>query len=185
MAKLVCNVGGMFSGKSTELQRQGRRHVLAGHRVVFLKPEYDNRYSNDCVVTHLGDKVEAINVLETILIPEVLEADVILIDEIQFFPAMVVVEIKKLLRCNKTIYVSGLDMDSNGNGYITVEGLMTIADQVQKFKAVCEECGQDATFTDKRIKNDLVNELGSKDIYIPLCRNCYYKANPEGGDANV
>ena len=179
LSKLIMNVGGMFSGKSTELQRQGKRHIIAGHKVVFLKPQFDDRYSKDCIVTHLGETVEAVNVTDTILIPEVAEAEVILLDEIQFYNNSVIGEIRQLLREGKIIYASGLDMDFNGNGFNIVMNLMSMADGVQKFKAVCEECGQDATFTDKRVKNGVVNELGSKDLYIPLCRSCYYKANPE------
>ena len=173
--KLVCNVGGMFSGKSTELQRQGQRHLLAGHNVVFLKPSYDNRYSEDRIITHCGQSVEAINVTDTIIIPEVVNAEVILIDEVQFLHYGIVNEIRELLKEGKTIYVSGLDMDSKGNGFLIVEALMTSADTVQKFKAVCEECGSDATFTGKRVDNDKRHELGSKELYIPLCRSCFYK----------
>lgn len=43
-SKLILNVGSMFSGKSTELQRQGERHILAGHNIIFLKPDFDTRY---------------------------------------------------------------------------------------------------------------------------------------------
>lgn len=173
--KLVCNVGGMFSGKTTELQRQGQRHLLAGHKVVFLKPSYDDRYSEDKIVTHCGQSIGAINVTDTIMIPEVIGAEVILIDEVQFLHYGIANEIRELLKEGKTIYVSGLDMDSKGNGFLIVEALMTLADTVQKFKAVCEECGDDATFTGKRIENNQRHELGSMDIYIPLCRSCFYK----------
>lgn len=175
--KLVCNVGGMFSGKTTELLRQGRRHVLAGHKVVYLKPKFDDRYSENEVVTHLGDSVKAINVMETLLCDEVQGADVILIDEAQFLPYQLLNEVRLLLREGKTIYISALDMDAKGNGYLIVEGLMTLADHVYKFKAVCENCGSDATYTGKRVDNGIRDELGSKDLYIPLCRRCYYEKN--------
>ena len=175
--KLVCNVGGMFSGKTTELLRQGRRHVLAGHNVVYLKPKFDDRYAENEVVTHLGDSVQAINVTDTLLCDEVLASDVILVDEAQFLPYCLITDFRLLLMKGKTIYVSALDMDAKGNGYLLVEGLMSLADYVNKFKAVCECCGSDATYTGKRVKNDVRDELGSKDLYIPLCRKCYYKTN--------
>ena len=172
--RLTVNVGGMFSGKSTELQRQGKRHMMAGQDIVFLKPEYDNRYSDDKIVTHDGQCIEAINVTNTITIKEVVNADVILIDEAQFLPYEILNEIRWLLREGKIIYVSGLDMDSTGRGFLVMEGLMTMADYVYKFKAVCEECGADATFTGKRVNNGKRHELGSKELYVPLCRECYY-----------
>ena len=175
--KLTVNVGGMFSGKSTELQRQGKRHMMAGHKVVFLKPAYDNRYSDDKIITHDGQYVEAINVTNTITNKASVDADVILIDEAQFLPYEILNEIRWMLREGKIIYVSGLDMDYTGRGFLIMEGLMTMADHVQKFKAVCEECGDDATFTGKRVNNGTRHELGSKDLYIPLCRKCYYSYN--------
>lgn len=181
MAKLVVNTGGMFSGKSTELQRQGKRHILAGHKVVFLKPKMDDRYSKDCIVTHEGAKVEALNVEKSILEDmRVAEADVILIDEVQFLYFGVVADIEFLLRLGKTIYVSGLDMDFNGTGFSITEILMAKADEVNKFKAVCEKCGKDSTFTAKRTDSKNQIELGSKDLYMPLCRTCFYER--KGGD---
>ena len=86
--KLTVNTGSMYSGKSSELLRQGERHLLAGHKVVFIKPAIDLRYAKDEIVTHTGAKVEAIRVrgIDNIAgMAQVVEADVILIDEVQFF----------------------------------------------------------------------------------------------------
>ena len=187
MAKLVLNVGGMFSGKSTELIKQGQRHLYARQRVVFVKPEMDDRYSTDEIVTHDGKRIKAINYCGWLLVPEVLTADVVLIDEIQFFPIHVFKQIKELLADGKNIYISGLDKDFRGNGFLIVEMLMTEADEINKLKSVCEMCGADAGFTGKRenlfksstveiqVKEETVAqfELGEKDVYIPLCRSCH------------
>lgn len=182
--KLVVNTGGMFGGKSTELQRQGKRHILAGHRVVFLKPKMDDRYSTDAIVTHEGESVKAINIEDSILENRtVIEADVILVDEVQFFNRNIIGDIDLLLRLGKTVYVSGLDMDFAGRGFPIVETLMAMADEVHKFKAVCERCGADGTFTAKRTDNKSLVELGSRETYIPLCRRCYYK--DQGGVCGV
>lgn len=184
MAKLIMNVGGMFSGKSTELQKQGQRHLYAKQNVVFLKPIVDDRYSDDEIVTHDGKGVKAINIEKSIMIPEVLTADVVLIDEIQFFPLSVCKEIQDLLNDGINIYVSGLDMNYRGRGFLVVEELMSIADEVHKLKAVCEMCGEDAGFTGKRKMygpSDSTFKLGEKDIYIPLCRECFCKHLERGG----
>lgn len=173
--RLVVNVGGMFSGKTTELQRQGKRHLLAGHNVVFVKPKMDDRYSEDFIVTHDGARVEAINVEGSLLDDErIMGADVVLIDEVQFLSDCVVNNIECLVRDGKIIYVSGLDMDYNGVEFPVVARLMAKADEVNKFKSVCEKCGQDSTFTAKRKDNGDLIELGSSDLYMPLCRSCYY-----------
>lgn len=178
MSKLVLNVGGMFSGKSTELIKQGQRHIYARQNVVFVKPEMDDRYSKDEIVTHDGKRIKAINYCGWLLLPEVLCADVILIDEIQFFPLDVFIQIKELLDDGKLIYISGLDKDYNGNAFTITERLMVEADVVNKLKAVCERCGEDASFTGKRKMergNDSVIELGEHETYLPLCRDCFNK----------
>lgn len=189
MSILTVNVGGMFSGKSTELQRQGERHVLAGHRIVFIKPDIDNRYSETDVVTHTGQKAKALSVPTHAKLTDFInptEVDVILIDEVQFFTQRIIPSIWYFLSNDVKVYASGLDMDFLSDGFPTTEKLMAMADVVQKFHAVCEECGEDAVITAKRhfhesASSDVV-ELGAKETYIPLCRSCYVDYMTTKGD---
>lgn len=60
--RFTINVGGMFSGKSTELLRQERRNRLAGKRVLSFKPQVDRRYRTDGIVTHDQVQIESISV---------------------------------------------------------------------------------------------------------------------------
>ena len=174
--KLIVNTGSMFSGKSTELLRQGERHLLAGKSVIYLKSAIDNRYQAGKINTHSGKHYDALkmNIEKSILTVEVLSSDVILIDEIQFFKEQAINDIKKLLLMNKIVYVSGLDIDSEGEPWQTTMYLMAIADEVQKFKAVCYHCGADA-YISAKISPDHKEriDVGSYDKYIPLCRDCY------------
>lgn len=174
--KLQVNVGGMFSGKSTELQRQGKRHLIAGHKVLFIKPEMDNRYSESEIMTHDGSKVEAISLKTSGSHAGWLalhEADVYLFDEIQFYDLSIVDDIKYLLSKGKTVYVSGLDMDFTGRAFNTTAQLMALADEVTKFKAVCSICGNDGYVTAKTSGSNVRVELGSQDKYKPVCRPCF------------
>jgi thymidine kinase len=175
--KLTVNVGGMFASKSTALIAQGKRHMLAGHKVVFIKPESDNRYSEDEIVTHDGQRVKAINIKVGVqsMIPVVFDADVILIDEVQFFEMQDVYDIKGLLSMGKVIYASGLDMDYKGEPFQVTMYLMGIAHEVIKYQAVCSDCGADAYVTAKTSGSNNRVELGSKDIYKPVCLTCYSK----------
>lgn len=132
----------MFAEKSTALQRHGKRFMLAGKKVVFLKPSIDNRYSEDFIVTHDGKKVEAINVKITnenkVGIPlDLFEADVVCIDEVQFFPDQMITHIEKLIEQGKIVFVAGLDMDRYGKPFGIVPYLMAKADHVTKHHAVC------------------------------------------------
>lgn len=180
MSRLVVNVGGMFSGKTSELQRQGERHLLAGHTVIFLKPTIDDRYSKSEIVTHIGAKVKAVCVGKGESITDhvdIEKVDAVLIDEVQFFDKGIVWDIWYLLKKGIQVYCSGLDMDFTGDGFETVKELMACADVVQKFHAVCEDCGADAVITAKRTDSTKLVELGSKETYKPVCRKCYLKEN--------
>lgn len=59
---IECITGSMFSGKSEELIRRVRRGLFAKQRVIVFKPSIDDRYSDLEVVSHNGNKVEAVNV---------------------------------------------------------------------------------------------------------------------------
>ena len=183
--RLTVNCGSMYSGKSSELLRQGERHILAGHKVVFIKPVRDLRYAKDEIVTHAGVKVEAVRVrsIDRVdILPQVVGADVVLIDEVQFFDNLLSMQIMELLRKGKTVYVSGLDMDFMGEPFSLTADLMARADVVNKFKAVCAGCGADATYSGKNAKASKKKriELGAKELYIPLCRECFEKQKETG-----
>lgn len=179
--KLVCNVGGMFASKSTALIAQGQRHMLAGHKVVYVKPAMDNRYSDDEIVTHDGKKVRALKVRTDGGILSfhdwltLFNADVILIDEIQFFDLKFVDDLNYFLMKGKVIYTSGLDMDFRGIPFPVTAHLMGMADEVIKYKAVCSNCGNDGYVTVKTSGSNDRLELGSKEKYQPVCRPCFYK----------
>lgn len=185
MPKLVVNVGGMFSGKTTELQRQGERHILAGNKVLFIKPSTDTRYLEECITTHKGNAVKALTVEPLDLynhIEELMNYDVILFDEVQFFQPNLYIIVDLLLNAGITVYASGLDLDFMGRGFETTEKLMSLADEVQKFKAVCESCGADACYTGRRksASSKEIIKIGEKDIYKPLCRKCYKSEKMKG-----
>lgn len=187
--KLELDVGGMFAEKSTNLIRKGNRKIRAGKSVVFLKPLLDNRYSNDAVVTHNGIEHKAINVFfdtfrnyiddisPTSSHPAIVNADVVCIDEVQFFPPVIVKYIEELLYAGKDVYCAGLDMDRFGVPFGQVPYLMAKAEVVTKHNAVCGFCGEDAwvSLGTAELKNkDKVN-VGND--YIPACRSC---ADKEG-----
>lgn len=175
-AGLVVECGSMFSGKSDAIRRKGRRYGYAGIQSVFVKPSFYNVYDEFSVTTHNGDKVSAINMeihSSLLSIPDVMNADVILIDEIQFFKEQIVSDIDTLIEQNKRVYVAGLDLDFKGNAFPITQKLMSMADEVNKHKAVCMGCGEDAYISHKKIQNDKLVELGNENLYEALCRSCY------------
>ena len=168
----------MFSGKTSALIQQGERYLRkkAG-KVLYVKPAIDERYSKSEIVTHSGIKVDATVMPSFGLIYTVGEYDIILIDEVQFFEKTILEDIKALLRKGKIVHVAGLDMDFKGEPFEITTYLMGIADEVNKFRAVCEECGEDATFSYKMKDNGERIDVGGAESYSPRCRKCFNKIN--------
>jgi thymidine kinase len=50
---------------------------------------------------------------------------------------------------------------------------------VQKVHAICVKCGNLANHSHRLSKSKKLVVLGEKDIYEPLCRDCYNKALAE------
>lgn len=184
-AYLEVITGGMFAGKSTELIGKGDRHARAGKKVVYCKPTTDDRHSINAIVTHSGIEVEAVVLDPTfykLYVHEWLtlqEADVVLIDEAQFFESTLLGVVQSLLDQGKTVYVAGLDMDYTGALFNGMANLMAVADTVTKLKAVCKHCGEDA-YQSLRISEETgVTVVGGSETYEPVCRECFIKAEEQ------
>lgn len=178
--EIIC--GPMFSGKSEELIRRLRRAIIAKQRVMTFKHALDNRFSFDCVASHAGDKIDA----QAIDTPErILEfvkkggADVIGIDEVQFFSNSIVYAIDELVNSGKRVIAAGLDLDFKGIPFGPMPTLLTLADEVMKLKAICSICGKDAPFSQRLINGhpakytDPIILIGAQESYQARCRNCY------------
>lgn len=169
--------GSMFSGKTEELIRRLRRAMFAGLRVEIFKPSVDVRYSETKVVSHdeksvLSTPVE--NASSILLLASGVE--VIGIDEAQFFDMGLVGVCTTLADSGSRVIIAGLDMDFAGKPFGPMPALMAVAEYVSKVHAICVRCGNLATYSHRKIKDDKVVVLGEKDIYEPLCRSCYIKA---------
>ncbi|MFM8838235.1 MAG: thymidine kinase [Bacteroidota bacterium] len=170
--------GSMFSGKTEELIRRLRRAELAGLGVLIFKPNYDNRYHSNKVVSHNQNSISCESVKAATDIYAILRnqkniTSVIGIDEAQFFDAGILDVVQELSRQNLKIIIAGLDMDFLGKPFGPMPSLMAIAEDVTKVRAICSDCGNDATFSYRHsgISDTLV--LGAQEHYRPLCRSCF------------
>lgn len=173
---LTVIMGGMFSEKTTELIRRGRRAKRAGHRVLYMKPEVDNRYAEEEIVTHDGIKVDSIVVRKDkpVDLNGIIENyDVICIDEVQFFDDEIIVAANTLIINGKTVIAAGLDMTYSAEPFKTTAILAMFAEEVVKLKAVCSSCGNDAWISYRTTDSEELVELGSDESYKPLCRTCF------------
>ncbi|CAN5147585.1 thymidine kinase [soil metagenome] len=178
--EVIC--GPMFSGKSEELIRRLRRAKIAQQSVIIFKPQIDNRYGLEYVVSHDGNKLDAkplTNVEDIIAITADHNATVIGLDETQFFASEIVSVICRLINDNKRVIVAGLDRDFRGAPFGCMPLLLAIADKVTKLQAICTQCGHDAHFTQRLVNgnparfDDPIIMLGAQEAYQARCRGCY------------
>jgi thymidine kinase len=166
--------GSMFSGKTEELIRRLRRSQFAGLRVVIFKPALDKRYSETRVVSHDERSIVSTPVDHASAILLLAgDADVIAIDEAQFFDNSLVEVCNQLANSGIRIIVAGLDMDFMGKPFGPMPGLLAIAEHVTKVHAICMRCGNLAQYSFRKNDDPKVVLLGEKNLYEPLCRSCY------------
>lgn len=170
--EVVC--GSMFSGKTEELIRRLRRARIARQRVEIFKPALDNRYSEDEVVSHDENAIPStpVHTASQILLLEG-DADVIGIDEGQFFDLDLVDVCQRLARSGKRVIVAGLDQDYLGRPFEPMPQLMAVAEYVTKLHAVCMVCGAPANHSQRLVAGEGRVLLGAKDTYEPRCRRCF------------
>jgi len=140
--------GSMFSGKTEELIRRLRRAQYAGLKVVIFKPAIDKRYSETKVVSHDERSIVSTPVEHASAILLLAgDADVVAVDEAQFFDASVIEVCSQLADAGTRVIVAGLDMDFMGNPFGPMPGIMAIAEFVTKVHAICMRCGNLAQYS--------------------------------------
>ncbi len=170
--EVIC--GSMFSGKTEELIRRVRRAQIARQRVEIFKPVIDKRYSETEIVSHSEQKLPSIIVKNAPQIISLsLEAQVVGIDEAQFFGRGLVKVVKTLANMGKRVIVAGLDTDYRGEPFHPIPDLLAMAEDITKTHAICVICGNPANFTQRLTKSKDQVLVGAADIYEARCRNCF------------
>ena len=170
--EVIC--GSMFSGKTEELIRRLKRAEFAGQKVEIFKPEIDTRYEGETVVSHDANSISSTAVRSSgniLILAD--NAQVVGIDEAQFFDSEVVNVCNQLASLGKRIIVAGLDMDYKGRPFGPMPGLMAIAEYVTKVHAICVKCGSLANHSYRVIASESLVEIGQHEEYEPLCRACF------------
>ena len=68
-------------------------------------------------------------------------------------------------------------MDYLGNPFGSMPQLLSIAEDILKLHAICEICGDKANHSYKKNNTNLIVQVGEKNIYKALCRNCFLNEN--------
>lgn len=177
--EVVC--GSMFSGKTEELIRLVRRAIIARQKVQVVKPQIDTRYHIEKVTSHNGLVVDAQPVADTAEILRILEPDttVLAVDEVQFFDMNIIPLCEELAEKGMRVICAGLDMDFRGEPFGPMPALLARAENVHKLQAICVQCGESASRTQRLINghpaayDDPVVLIGADEVYEARCRHCH------------
>jgi thymidine kinase len=174
--EVIC--GSMFSGKTEELIRRLRRARIANLQVGIFKPQTDNRYHTENIVSHDENTILSIPVPDAkTILEQVSKVDVVGVDEAQFFDNALPVVCDTLVLQGTRVIVAGLDMDYLGRPFGQMPVLLSQAEYITKLHAICTQCGHIANYSYRKTGNAEQLLVGNKDLYEPRCRLCYEKAD--------
>ncbi len=168
-------VGAMFAGKTSELLK---RILWAKHqnkKIIVIKPNIDNRYSNEKIITHndLSHDCYPMTDWKTTLENfkfEKKEVDVVFLDEIQFMDTKdTLYNVEELLNKGIDVVCAGLDQDSRGKPWETSSMLLGLSDKIVKIYGFCNVCGVEATKTYRKMEGGERTQVGAANIYEPRC----------------
>jgi len=164
----------MFSGKTEELIRRLRRAQIARQEVAIFKPQIDTRYSIDHIVSHSELKIPSTMVVKASDIPALARgAQVVGIDEAQFFDMTLVDVADQLADEGKRVIIAGLDQDYRGRPFEPIPQLLAIAEYITKTLAICMVCGNPADRTQRITHASERVLVGAKEAYEARCRRCF------------
>lgn len=185
--EVIC--GPMFAGKSEELIRRIKTLSYAHQKIIAFKPAIDNRYDKTAIASHNGGKYQAFAIKKASDILELTPSDaqVVAVDEVQFFGTEIIEICESLADKGIRVIVAGLDMDFRGEPFGPMPGLLARAEFVTKLTAACTVCGCAATRTQRLVDgkpaalDQPIILVGAKESYEARCRKHHIvpKSNDE------
>ena len=173
-------IGPMFSGKTTWLTNLHKQCTFCNMEVMVINFAGDTRYASaeDALLsTHDRTMIpcvmcSSIEELEERHAADVAKAEVLLINEGQFFPD--IMRILQFVDAGKRVYICGLDGDFEKKRIGSFLDLIPHCDKVCKLTSLCSICrnGKEAIFSFRTTCETNQIVIGSEN-YIPLCRMCY------------
>jgi thymidine kinase len=178
-------IGPMMSSKSTRLISEIEKYKHITDNILVVNHIFDKqRNSINCIKTH-DDKVYPSIMLNNIYDLQrdenYINADIVIIDESQFYKDLYNFMSNELKNVNKVFIISGLSGDYNMNPIGEIHLLISLADSIEKLSALCIYCkdGTLASFTKLIVKSDKQETqilIGRSEKYTPVCR--YHHAFP-------
>ena len=204
---IVTITGPMFSEKSGELIKECLNLQLYGKKTFkAFKPQMDNRFSEDRIVSRMKFKYDDINsvnlsipamnlpksiddnIIEGIL-KDVDKYDVFAFDEVQFFEGKIIELVMELFYNKKLVILAGLNTSYTGMPFGKIGDLMAISNEVINKVAYCRVCREPATLT-QRLVDDMpapigeLEQIGDCESYEPRCSDCFVPPHKVDHKAN-
>ena len=171
-------LGPMFSGKTTKLIDIYNVCIESNERVLAINYSADKRYHDSMLCTHdqkmipciFTEKLSSPNIKQ-----DIDDADIILINEGQFFKD-IYDEVERLVEIEKKkVYVCGLDGDFKQQKFGKLLDLIPLCDNVIKLHSACVKCTKPAIYT-HRLSTETAQIVIGNDIYVAMCRSCMVSA---------
>lgn len=179
--KVVAYVGAMNCGKTKKLVEIYRYFLEDKKEVAVYKPMLDKNEKQNPLVSSRNKDFFApaypVSSLGDILRDaEKYKLDIVLIDEIQMFQDTNIGKfLESLVLQGITVYIFGLDLNSDGEPFGNMGAVLCHADEVIKLNGTCK-CGQKTRISKyKHGKKPQEILVGDLDVYEPVCKECFYK----------
>ena len=183
----------MNAGKSGMLLMQAFQFTERNIPFLCLKSSIDTRDGDDVIASRIGIKRECISILPDddlykVIDNYIVEASLVgldkplwlLVDECQFLTSEQVDSLGKIVdKLEINVLCYGLRTDFTTHLFEGSRRLMEIADDITEVKSSCS-CGRKALFnarfdsSGRLITDGEQIVIGGNDMYVTLCRNCYY-----------
>jgi thymidine kinase len=180
---LTLIIGCMFSGKTTKILSLADEYRKQGKKIMGINFNKNSRYGNNKIITHDKntynfDVEVSVSHLNNIILDEFYSmyhyADILIIDELQFYPDAYNFITDSINKDHKTIICSGLNGDFNKKPFEQIHRLIPEADNICYLNAKCK-CGKTASFSKRIVESVEQMLIGSSEAYIPTCRECHNK----------
>ena len=184
MAKLYFKYGAMGSSKTAQALITKFNYEERGMKVWLIKPATDKRDGCDNLTSRIGlaskcDPIDKSDGIRELFMRKILNADVIICDESQFFTENQIDELRKIVdEDNIPVICFGLRTDFLTRLFPGSKRLLELADSISEIKTICE-CGSKATVSARIDKSgNIVTSgeqifLGGNDTYLAMCHKCW------------
>ena len=173
--------GPMFSGKSAGLLN-AYDNIWNKDNILAFKPKMDTRDYGIIKSRKSSILINAICIKDLKEIKKHITKNIktVFIDEIQFLSGDVSEILKLSINKDIDFHIAGLNMTSEQKPFGIMPDVLSIADQIYIYKAVCYDCNKPAQFSfyeKEKEKDELVGSNG----YVPLCAKCLKKRKKKKG----